>query len=404
MPWGEPRRILLAAFGDPGHAFPVFSLAECLLSRGHTVCVETADRWKTEVDQLGADFLPAPEYPLIPTRDRPLKPYEAALRAVNDSHDAIREFRPDVVVHDVLTIAPALIAELNGIQRATLIPHVHPDTHSPLPPYGFGARPARTIAGRSMQRVLEYPVKTGRSLGRSEYDDLRGRLGLPPLGRGEGPHSKELVLVATFPQLEYRRDWPPHIQVTGPLFWEPDFHDVALPAGDAPLILVAPSTAQDPAHKLLLASLKALGSSDVRVIATWNRREIPGGPPHLPANVNLVEWLSYSRTMPLCDAVVSHGGHGTLARTLQAAAIPIIVPAAGDQLENAARVDAARLGVTLPMRLLSPSTMALAVERALRSALYRREVSSVAKWSLGHSGPQRASDLIEELIDSRRPA
>ena len=36
----------------------------------------------------------------------------------------------------------------------------------------------------------------------------------------------------------------------------------------------------------------------------------------MPANARLVDWVSYARTMPHCDVVVCHGGHGTLARAL----------------------------------------------------------------------------------------
>ena len=36
------------------------------------------------------------------------------------------ELRPDVVVNDILTLAPALAAERAGVKWATLIPHVYP--------------------------------------------------------------------------------------------------------------------------------------------------------------------------------------------------------------------------------------------------------------------------------------
>ena len=51
-----------------------------------------------------------------------------------------------------------------------------------------------------------------------------------------------------------------------------------------------------------------------------------------------MDWLSYARTMPLCDAVVCHAGHGTVARSL-ASGVPVVAcPHAGDMAENAARV------------------------------------------------------------------
>ena len=47
-----------------------------------------------------------------------------------------------------------------------------------------------------------------------------------------------------------------------------------MPSSD-PLVLVAPSTAQDPEHTLLLAALRGLAEMPVRVLATWNRRLPP---------------------------------------------------------------------------------------------------------------------------------
>ena len=55
------------------------------------------------------------------------------------------------------------------------------------------------------------------------------RLGLPPLSYPHGGISRELALVATFPQLEYPRTWPAHVHVVGPLMWEPPAEEVQLP-------------------------------------------------------------------------------------------------------------------------------------------------------------------------------
>src|SRR5213079_1382764 len=64
----------------------------------------------------------------------------------------------------------------------------------------------------------------------------------------------------------------PWVQVTGPLLWEQPFGDVEPPPGDDPLVLVAPSTSQDPEQRMLEAALEGLASEPVRVLATYNRR------------------------------------------------------------------------------------------------------------------------------------
>ena len=101
------------------------------------------------------------------------------------------------------------------------------------------------------------------------------------------------------------------------------------------------------------------------MIATYNGRE-PSPPVDVPGNAVLVPWLSYSQTMPACDLVVAHGGHGTLMRALACGCPVVLSPAGGDMAENAARVDWAGLGVRLPRRLCTPRGVRLAVRRALR--------------------------------------
>ena len=46
-------RLLVAAFGDPGHAFPAIALARELRRRGHEVLVETWERWREAVEGEG---------------------------------------------------------------------------------------------------------------------------------------------------------------------------------------------------------------------------------------------------------------------------------------------------------------------------------------------------------------
>jgi len=164
-------------------------------------------------------------------------------------------------------------------------------------------------------------------------------------------------------------------------------------------VLVAPSTAQDPSHRLLRAALTGLAGEDVRVIATYNGRE-PVPPVSVPANAVLVPWLSYSQTMPSCDLVVAHGGHGTLMRALASGCPVVLSPAGGDMGENAARVDWAGLGVRLPRRFCTPRGVRLAVRRALGRSGLRPRVQRVADWIAAHDARSRAVDEIEAWASS----
>lgn len=390
-------RLLLGAFGDPGHAFPAIALGHALAARGHDVTLQTWTRWEADVRAGGMAFAAAPENPVFPTPDRPFDPYDVALALAHRTLPLVEELRPDAVVADVLTLAPALAAEVAGVPRATLIPHVHPAMQRGMPPYAVGARRPRTAVGRALWRLPGPLMDRGLALGRDQLNRTRRALGLAPLERLWGGMSDRLCLVATFPQLEYPRSWPDGTHVVGPLLWEPPFEDdVEPPPGDAPLVLVAPSTSQDPEHRLLRSALHGLAGMPVRVLATTNRRPLPTRL-DVPANARVVDWLSYARAMPRCDLVVCHGGHGTVARALASGCVVVAVPASGDMPENAARIDWAGAGLRVPRRLCTPWAIGLAVGRALALPRLRRRARELSAWAAHHDAGATAAAHVERL-------
>ncbi len=401
-PAARPRRILLGAFGDPGHAFPMIALGCALVARGHHVTLQTWRRWREHVEAEGMDFAAAPEYQVFPQGPEPLDFYEAVVHATRDTLPLVHQLAPDIAVADILTLAPALAAESAGVPFATLIPHVYPDGEPQFPIYSLGARMPRTSLGRSLWRGAHPLVELGLQRGRLELNDTRARLGLEPLGYVHGGISRRLAIVGTFPQLEYPRSWPAHVHVVGPLMWEPPAEDHAIPTGPAgkeelPLVLIAPSTAQDGEHRLLRAALEGLADAPVRVLATWNRR-LPSRALEVPANATVVDWLVYSRAMPRSDVVVCHAGHGTLARALASGCAVVAWPAVGDMNENAARLDWAGAGVRLPRRFLSPRAIRLAVERALEEPAIRARAREFASWSDAHDAADSAARLLERTF------
>jgi MGT family glycosyltransferase len=375
----------------------MIALGRVLSARGHNVTLQTWERWRRPIEAEGITFTPAPEYSAFPIGDSPLDFYEAVVYATRDTLPLVSDLQPDVVVHDILTLGPALAGELAGVPCATLIPHVFPEAGPGFPIYSFGARLPRTRAGRAFWERAHWPVRRGLESGRLALNRTRAQVGLPPLAHAHGGTSRELALVATFPQLEYPRAWPSHVHVIGPLMWEPPAAEVVLPPGDAPLVLVAPSTSQDPDHRLLHAALRGLADAPVRVLATYNRR-LPSRPLPVPSNARVVDWVSYARTLPHCDAVVCHAGHGTLVRALSCGVPVVACPVAGDMNENAARLAWAGAGVRLPRRFISARPLRLAVQRVLGDPSIRPRVRGFADWASSQGGGTRAARLVEGLV------
>jgi len=180
------------------------------------------------------------------------------------------------------------------------------------------------------------------------------------------------------------------------LQWEPPTEDVALPPA-----IVAPAR---PGRAVDRAGRRAADAAARS--RRWPTCPCAAGdyetasrarPLDVPANAVLVDWLSYARTMPHADLVVCHAGHGTLVRALSSGCAVVACPAAGDMNENAARLDWYGAGVRVPRRLLGPTTLRLAVERALDDPTMRARARSLQTWMAANDPAQRAAELVERL-------
>jgi UDP:flavonoid glycosyltransferase YjiC (YdhE family) len=185
------------------------------------------------------------------------------------------------------------------------------------------------------------------------------------------------------------------------LLWELPSEEPELPPGDDPLVLVAPSTSQDPSNTLVRAALKGLADEPVRVLAVKARND-ELGPIEVPPNAKVVTWLGYSRAMPHCAAVICHAGHGTIGLALQSGTPVVACPFAGDMAETSARIRWAGLGVSLPRRFHTPRGIKLALRRLLSDPTYARNTHEIAEWTRRNHGPSIAAEELEAFATGDR--
>jgi UDP:flavonoid glycosyltransferase YjiC (YdhE family) len=392
---GDSLRVTIGTAGWTGHAFPAIALGRELRSRGHEVQIETFERWREVVEELGIRFAPAPEHVVFPGPKAPGEVAPTLPEAVRTSVEIAREFAPDVAISDLFSLVPAYAAEMAAIPGATLIPHPYPELEPSLPSFAWGYLPPRTPVGGLMWRVGRALAEApGRRRAAELLNHDRAELGLPPLDGATAHLSTGLALVATLPQLEYPRAWPAHVHVTGPLPFELPYPDVELPEGEDPLVLVAASTQQDPELRLISVALEALEREPVRVQAAINRRG-ESWPGAVPENAQVVDWLSYSQVLPRAALMIARGGHGTLARALVEGVPVLACPFEGDMALNSIRLAWSGAGLMLPRRLVAPASMRWAVRRLLAEPSFARRAAEIAEWSRANHGPTRAADLIE---------
>jgi UDP:flavonoid glycosyltransferase YjiC (YdhE family) len=391
-------RVSVAAVGPAGHLFPALALARALARRGATVTVLALEEWRATVVREGLAFIGVPAYSYLGFPPDPAHRLPAADRVAAELAVQLERLRPDVAVTDWFSIALELAAELAGIRRARLIPYHYTVavpgqpffTGLPLQPVGFV--PARSSFGRLLWRALHPLHERWRWREREARERVRQALGLVAPSESEAPPG--LTLVASLPQLEYPRAWPPDTHVTGPMLFDPPHSEVELPEGEAPLVAVAPSTLHDPGLRLVGISVAALADEPVRVIASLSQR---GRAYHdtVPDNVRVVDWASYAAVFPHAALVISHGGHGTVVNAL-ARGVPVLVcPEWGDQADNGARLRWAGAGLTLPHALVRPRTVRLAVRRLLGDERFAARAREIGAWVAAHDGATRGAELVE---------
>lgn len=392
---GPSLRIAVGSAGLAGHTLPALALAGALRERGHEVRFFGFDRWRETSERLGLSFR-GDEAAIVPG----LAPESDLAVTARALLDPLEEFGAQVVVGDALTLAPGLAAEAAGLARVTLYPEVYPLAAPGLPYFSLGLVAPRTGIGRALWRALPSSVSTRLpSTGwlhesRRSLNRARGSLGLAPIDAFDAPEMG-LSLIATLPELEYPRDWPDRVRVTGRMGLDVGGAEFTPPPGSDPLILVAPSTVKDPGGTLVAATLEALEREPVRVLASTSSGAAPTVDA-VPANAVVADWVDYSAAMPAASLVVCGGNHGTVVQALVNGVAVLVVPVMPDDAEHGARVAWSGAGLMLPRRAASPAALRLIVRRLLGDGRFAARAGEIAAANRGRDGAVAGALLVEQ--------
>jgi UDP:flavonoid glycosyltransferase YjiC (YdhE family) len=377
----------------------MLAVAAAFARCGHKVTFASGPVHERDASRAGARFVELPKTP--PADFERLRPYEDAARSARSFLPALAEIRPDVVVHDVITLGPAFAAEVLGAAVVTLV--IHP-LHTPsreLPPFGVGEPPG----GSPVRRLWHAWMRRNNRVkdlapARDAYNLARAGLGLPPIDHLNVGLSDRLALVATLPSLEIMRsDWPPQAHVIGPCVWDPEpARAVDIPPGADPLVLVAPSTAFG-GSELALAAAKSVEALGVRAVFAAGKATLPDP---LPAGTVSTADGSHASVLPHASAVICHGGHGTIVRALSHGVPCVVVPGHGDQNENAYRVE--HVGAGLRVSSPDPKRLTGALRRVLGEPSFRARARELQLEAASLDGPTRAAELVEESLQRRQSA
>lgn len=165
------------------------------------------------------------------------------------------------------------------------------------------------------------------------------------------------------------------------------------PADDPrPLVLVSFSTTFQNHAAILQRTIDALGALPVRALVTLGPTILPEELT-APANVELVASAPHNAVMREAELVVTHGGHGTLARAMVHKLPVLVIPHGRDQNGNAERIVEHGAGLMLP-----PTAETREIHEALERLL-RDPALTQGALRLGSAVERemRESPVVEEL-------
>ena len=351
-------RVLFTCVVGPGHFNPMAPLALAFRTAGHDVAVATDPGFVAHVRGVGFEAFPAgmdmPDalrrlYRMVPNW-RDVAPWDQQRYIVRDVFAGIRiepmladlgpvlrDWRPDLLIHDSAELAGPIAAAGAGIAHAE---------------HAFG-----------VLRPLEL-----RRIATEAIDPVCRRLGIPNPGVGGLGGERYLdVCPPTFqrPEIAALADAVP---IRPDAF--DDAPDAVLPAwldepGTRPLVYATLGTQFNKQPELFRAILDGLAEEPFEVVVTIGARGDPTLLGELPANTRVERWIPQSRLLPRCAAFVSHGGSGALFGALRAGVPILALPQGADQFMNAERIEDTGIGRRLMPDDLAPA----AVRDAVRSLI-----------------------------------
>jgi UDP:flavonoid glycosyltransferase YjiC (YdhE family) len=350
--------LMLVPFPPAGHALPMEALAGQLRDDGHGVTVFT----ETPTTRWGLRRPVTPEMYASADAAALFRHMFAGNVAdmTRDIVDLARARGAELIVTDVLMPGGGLAAELAGLPWVSLscVPIPELDTYRYfLPPE----------AGVSYE-----PTSTRLELGLPADDDRNLLARTSPL----------LHLIPTTPRFAGFPELPPEVALTGPFLElparRPDQEHPGRPA-------VAVTTSSNPKgqfaaieQRYLKAATQALAGLD-----------LTGLPDHDTAHAEL-----FARS----DAVITHGGWGTVSRALLHGLPLVLVPFHGDQPYIAGRCADLGVGiVAAPAQTVTAAELRDAIRAVLEEPGYRKAAAELADELRAAEPLATASSMITSL-------
>jgi rhamnosyltransferase subunit B len=236
-----------------------------------------------------------------------------------------------------------------------------------------------------------------------DINQLRAQVGLPSVRDWEAFLTFPPRSLGLWPEwfAPPQAGWPEGVELVGFTWREDQQTDDVPPAveellasGERPILISGGTSAYvTEFHQVAVQACQRLHRPTLLV--TRHDRVVPHP---LPDNVHWYNYLPLSQIMPRMEAVIHHGGLGTLSNALAAGIPQLALTVGGDRPYNGLRLQKLGVGDFLPWSQWQPDIMADILLRLLASPDTRERCQELSRRVLESDPMNAACDVIESAV------
>lgn len=399
---------------------PALTVARKLIARGHRVRVMSDHCNRPECEASGAAFVPWTLAPSRPDRDRSSDPMQDWLapdpveglkrcfdglftgRALDYARDTIAELErepADLVVTIEVLFGVQAGCEAIGQAYACLSPNISLFPMPGTPPMGPGLTPPASDAEQALHAKIAEQTLALFDYGLPALNAARTALGLERLAHLADQTKRACAtLLATAEAFDFApAQLPDGVRYVGPQLDQPAWAEPVedeRTEGQDPLVLVAFSTTFQDHAGVVQRVIDALAALRVRGVVTLGG-SLSAGEVQPAANVDVVASGRHDELMRRSALVVTHGGHGTVARALSHRRPMLVIPHGRDQADNGVRVEARGAGLMLP-----PTASTAEIGEAIDRLLSEPGFAAAADRLGSAVAAEAANSQVEKVLES----
>jgi MGT family glycosyltransferase len=380
-----------------GHVLPTLPLVQELTRRGHRVSYATSADFADLVAASGAQLFALDWSPgkVLASKGGQTTDELAAMllasirsteRVLAAAHEHFAADRPDVIVHDAITVLGSMLAAKLGLPSVATFPNFAGNDKFDigtvlLPPDFDPQHPVfRRFVTEMHQLAADFGVQASAVAGAAQTAELN------------------LVLLPREFQL-HGEVFGDEFRFIGPSFGirEDQVGDWQPPTGR--LLFVALGTVVNDRADFFTTVIKAFGGSDWQVAMAVGHQVDIAELGEIPANVDVRPYFPQPQVLRHADVFLSHSGMGSTMEAIMRQVPIVSYPQIPEQSANGRRVQELGLGRLLDIsRDVDPDELRRTVEEVASDKDIRVNLAAMAEHVRAAGGPPAGADAIEELM------